>query len=175
MTALSSSRDMIKDNRLFILAVLANCSALALCLLSRFDLVPTLALPIYHACLFFLNRKAAKHWWQVIFLSVLHIISTICTIILDARIYTHYYGIDPADVVFHVFSLYIGTGITVVLFIIQLLQFRKRIKQRSLIQAEYPGTARPSKGCGKGISGSNSPVFKSERQVSSNGQNLHHR
>ena len=126
----------MKTRNLFPLAVLANLSKLSLCGMSRFDLPigPVLFLPVLHAMLFLLNLKAGQRWWQIILLGIEHIAVTIGFIALDSRLYAEYVYADwdPAHILFSVFALYIGIGITVILLIVSLLMFNAR--QRKLKQ-----------------------------------------
>ena len=127
----------MKTERLFPLAVLANLSILSLCSMSRFDLPiwPVLFLPVLHAMLFLLNLKAGQRWWQVILLGIEHIAVTIGFIALDSGLYAEYVYAewDPAHMIFSVYAMYIGIGITVILLIVSLLMFAAR--QRKLKQA----------------------------------------
>ena len=127
----------MKTGCLFPLAILANLGILSLCWMSRFDLPisPVLFLPVLHAMLFLLNLKAGQRWWQVILLGIEHIAVTIGFIALDSKLYAEYVYAewDPAHILFSVYALYIGIGITAILLIVSLLMFAAR--QRKLKQA----------------------------------------
>ena len=114
------------------MSVLANASMLLLCLLSRYDLIPfVFFLPVVHALLFFLNLKAANRWYKVILLNDIHITATACTILLDGRIHMEYVArADLVDAAFSVIAFKIGIVLTLILFIIHMIIFARKKRNR---------------------------------------------
>ena len=124
----------MKRRCLFPLAILANASMLALCLLSRHDIFPVVfLLPLFHGPLFALNLKAARRWWQVILLGLEHIAATVLTVIFDAWICRRYFGYDPADLVSSAIALEAGFAIAVILFVIHIAVFARRQKRQRAV------------------------------------------
>ena len=68
-------------------------------------------------------------------MSIEHIVVTIGFIVLDSKLYAEYVYAEwnPAHILFSVYALYIGIGITVILLIVSLLMFAAR--QKKLKQA----------------------------------------
>ena len=117
-------------NRLFWLAVVANMTALSVCALYAGGAPLEIAImPCLHILLFLLNMKAAKKWWQIIVLSILHIAVTFCIPQQSSWLYFHYIVDDVEGRAIAWLECIVGVAWTGILFIVSLVWFG--IKQRN--------------------------------------------
>ena len=118
------------SNRMFWLAVAANVLSLAICALYAGGAPLEMALmPCLHILLFLLNMKAAKKWWQVIVLGLLHIAVTFCIHQQSSWLYFHYISDDEETWYIGAVECSVGVVWTSILFVVSLVWFGIRQKK----------------------------------------------
>lgn len=100
----------------------ANLVPLAYCLLYPLGAPIKLFLfPITHIALFLLNIRTAKTWPQIIIPSLLHIASTVCSLMHSGWLYLHYICYDAVGYMIIYLECIAGLVITIILMIVSLV------------------------------------------------------